>query len=78
MTKGRVMANVGGLALETWDPSNQCQLKPSLSFLSSRAKPRDLQFTFGEANAGLVATLDTLQIPSQKSVKQMLPALPAH
>ena len=56
-----------GLAFETWDPSNQFPLEtPTLLFvirsvqaqrqtplfpLSSRTKPRDLQFTFSNAAA---------------------------
>jgi hypothetical protein len=35
---------VPGLTFETWDPSNRTQMETPLSPLSSRAKPRDLQF----------------------------------
>jgi hypothetical protein len=35
-----------GLAFETWDPCNQFRLETPPSPLSSRAKPRDLQFPF--------------------------------
>jgi hypothetical protein len=34
-----------GLAFETWDPRNQAALEAPLYPLSSRAKPRDLQFS---------------------------------